>query len=79
MSRQWWQIPVVSAVERLRLEDPEFKASLGYIGNPVSKRNNHIIVCSYIALPVVLKTMRPVPELRKHDSIEQTEMGKLCK
>jgi hypothetical protein len=58
MNGKWWQIPVFSAIERLRPEDPEFKASLGYIGNPVSKRN--IAIYSYIALSGVLKVMRPM-------------------
>lgn len=37
--------------EQGMVANPEFKASLGYIGNAVSKRNsNNIAVYSYISL-----------------------------
>jgi hypothetical protein len=34
----WWYIPVISAFRRLRQEDHEFKANLGYIMNPYLKK-----------------------------------------
>jgi hypothetical protein len=30
----WWCTPIISAFERLRQEDCEFKAGLGYIARP---------------------------------------------
>jgi hypothetical protein len=35
----WWFMPVIPEVQRLRLEEPEFKASLGYVMT-VSKQTN---------------------------------------
>jgi hypothetical protein len=34
----WWYMPMSPAFWRLRQEDHEFKASLGYIGKPFLKR-----------------------------------------
>jgi hypothetical protein len=32
----WWAMPVISAFKRLRLEDHEFDANLGYIANSMA-------------------------------------------
>jgi hypothetical protein len=34
-----WLTPVIPAIRRLRQKNPELEASLGYIGKPVSKKN----------------------------------------
>jgi hypothetical protein len=34
----WWDTPAISALERLRQEDHEFKTSLGYIARPCIKK-----------------------------------------
>jgi hypothetical protein len=34
-SLAWWCMPVIPAFRRLRQEDDEFKASLGYIGTQI--------------------------------------------
>lgn len=33
----WWYMPITQVFGRLRYENPEFKVSLGYIGNYRSK------------------------------------------
>jgi hypothetical protein len=35
---EWWHISVIPAARRLRQEDPEFKAILGYIARLCFKR-----------------------------------------
>jgi hypothetical protein len=39
-SQVWWYMPVISALRRLRQEDGEFKASLGYTAGPSLKKLN---------------------------------------
>jgi hypothetical protein len=40
----WWRTPVISKVKRMRQEDQEFEASLGYT---FGGRNDPNIVCTY--------------------------------
>jgi hypothetical protein len=37
----WWLSPVITTLRRLRLENHEFKASLGYRAKPCLKINNN--------------------------------------
>jgi hypothetical protein len=34
----WWHTPVILALGRLRMEDPQFKASLSYIAKSCLKK-----------------------------------------
>jgi hypothetical protein len=36
----WWYISIIPALGKLRQEDWDFKARLGYIRDPVSKKQN---------------------------------------
>jgi hypothetical protein len=37
VSQVWWLMPVVLPLQRLRQEDPEFHASVGYVARPCVK------------------------------------------
>jgi hypothetical protein len=40
LSWAWWCIHIIPALQKLRQEDPRFKASLGYILRTVSKKKS---------------------------------------
>jgi hypothetical protein len=41
LSWVWYYSPVIPALERLRQEDSEFEASLGYMAKSCLKKQNH--------------------------------------
>jgi hypothetical protein len=52
----WWRRPVIPAFERLRQEDREFEASLGYRVMPYLKKkkkktHNHLVLNLNTLLP----------------------------
>jgi hypothetical protein len=40
----WWHMPIVPTLGRLRQEDSEFKASLGYNSETLSQKNKRFVL-----------------------------------